>query len=118
MGGCSAAQSSSGGDGGANGDALAWDAAVQQDAAFALPPAAGSPQILVRHEDGHWIRIQPHEGAQPENLTLALDKLGAGTDDVISVSGDAAWLVLSTSRFGCSSSGCIAVVKADLTGAG
>jgi hypothetical protein len=117
VGGCSAAQSSSSGDAGATGDASSADAGVQ-DAAFVLPPAVGSPQIIVRHEDGHWIRIEPREGATPENLTVALDKLGAGTDDVISVSSDAAWLVLSTARFGCSSSGCLAVVKADLSGAG
>ena len=83
-----------------------------------LPPIVGKAQAVLQHADGRWLRIQPTAGAVFEDLSKALTQLSdgeAGQDDIISVSSDAGWLVMTTSRFGCSSTGCIAIVKSDLS---
>lgn len=121
-----ASDAGSHGDTGASLDADLLDAGKDGTRSFAdadspdrtAPPIVGKAQVVVRHNDGRWLRIEPTAGAAGENLSQSLTKLSAGQDDVISVSADAGWLVLSTSRFGCSSSGCLALVKSDLSAPG
>jgi hypothetical protein len=95
------------------------DASVEAsaDAGASVVPTA-PPQVLVRAQDGHSIRIRAVEGAQPEDLTQSLTRLSAGQDDVISISADGIWLVMATSRFGCKSTGCLALVRSDLSAQG
>src|SRR5690606_23561496 len=59
-------------------------------------------------------------GAEPEDLSLALDALGpSAPDEWVGISPDGEWLLLGTERFdpGCAGWPCLAVVPADLASA-
>ena len=78
--------------------------------------APGGPQqVLVRITGGSWLRIFPQANTSPEDLSASLTAVSAGTDGIISVSADGSWLVMYTSRFGCSGTGCLAYIRSDLS---
>ncbi len=67
---------------------------------------------------GDVYRIAAQAGAQPENVSAALDELAAGADDEwLNVSPDGAWLLLSTDRFdaACADWPCLALLPRDLS---
>ena len=71
-------------------------------------------------DNGHVYRLAAQEGAQPENISLALDALGPGTEDEwLNVSPDGGWLLTSTDRFDpdCVGWPCLALIPADLSAA-
>ena len=79
-------------------------------------PAAGV--ITYTLPEGDVFRIAAQEGAQPENISAALDALAPGEDDEwLNVSPDGAWLLLSTDRFdpACAGWACLALLPADLS---
>lgn len=73
--------------------------------------------ITFRLSDGHIYRIRPEAGAQPVDLTLALNSLSPGTEDEsVSASPDGRWLAVVTDRFGIGGGWPgLAVVPADLS---
>lgn len=73
---------------------------------------------ITYHFNGHVYRIAAVEGAQPENISKALDKLSPGSGDrQLNISPDGEWLVLETERFDpeCVGWACLAIISADLT---
>jgi hypothetical protein len=62
---------------------------------------------------GELFRIAAREGAQPENLSKALDRLSPGADLYANTSPSGDWLVIRTTRFGCADE-CLAVVSGDM----
>lgn len=73
--------------------------------------------ITFRLPDGHIYRIRPEAGAQPVDLTLALNSLSPGTEDEsVNTSPDGRWLAVVTDRFGIGGGWPgLAVVSADLS---
>jgi hypothetical protein len=71
--------------------------------------------VAYRVADGRIFLIEAAPGAQPVNLTDALDGISAGVDGDINVSPDGAWLALVTTRFGCDSWQCAVVVDVGLS---
>ncbi len=68
--------------------------------------------------NGHVYRIAAEQGATPEDVSLALDGLAAGSgDELLNISPDGSWLVLNTERFdsGCVGWACLAIVAGDLS---
>lgn len=81
-------------------------------------PADAAGHITYQHNEGHIYRIQAREGATPEDVSLALDRLASGSeDDDLNISPDGEWLVLNTDRFdpGCVGWSCLALVAGDLS---
>jgi hypothetical protein len=74
-----------------------------------IPPAIFG-HVVFRLPDGHDYRVEARDGAKPEDLTKALDAIGAGTDGFVNTSPNGAWMVVQTSRFGCGADLCVAVV--------
>jgi Tol biopolymer transport system component len=89
------------------------------------PPATGNGRITYTfsiERDVHTavFRIAAENGAQPENISAALDKLSpvnTPLDMMLNSSPNGEWLVLSTNRFyaECADWNCLALVKGDLT---
>ncbi len=78
--------------------------------------AAG--HITYQLSDGEVYRIAAHAEATPENVSLALDRLAAGSEDAdLNISPDGEWLILNTDRFdaGCAGWPCLAIVAGDLS---
>jgi hypothetical protein len=89
-------------------------------AAFCLPPAslAAQARVTYRLPDGPLYRIDASAGANPVDLSAALDALAPGIDDEwVNTSPDGAWLLVSSDRFhpGCAGWPCLAVVRGDLS---
>ena len=89
----------------------------------AVGPASGTSGVITYtlESSGHVYRIAAQEGAQPEDISLALDALAPGTqDEWLNVSPDGAWLLTSTDRFDpdCNGWPCLALIPADLSTAG
>ena len=67
---------------------------------------------------GKVYRVEAREGAEPEDISAALDSLSpASEDDFLSTSSDGKWLVVESERFDpeCVGWSCLAVVAGDLT---
>ncbi len=96
---------------------------VLEDGAVIPPPPPPPP--LPTAGGGHLyftlgdrvLRIPAKAGAQPENVSLALDRQGRGTRDrYLTASLDGAWMVLAGGRFGCEGE-CLIKVPRDLSAA-
>lgn len=72
--------------------------------------------ITFRLPDGPLYRVPAEPGAEPEDLSLALDALAPGSDDWANPSPDGALLLVSTGRFAeeCAGWACLALLPADL----
>lgn len=84
-----------------------------------LPPLLGA-RIVYRLNGGHLFRLAAQEGAVPEDLSAALDRLATGTqDDWINCSPNGEWLLASTDRFDPGSVGyaSLAVIRGDVSSA-
>ena len=79
----------------------------------------GAGYVTFRLPDGHVYRIEAERGAVPEDISVALNQLGVGSDNWLNISPDGAWLLLDTERFDadCAGYGCLAIVDARVTGA-
>jgi hypothetical protein len=79
-------------------------------------PAATGGRITYRLPSGELFRIEARDGATPENLTAALDRLASGNDNWLNTSANGEWLVLDTERFDpdCAGFACLAVVTGAL----
>jgi hypothetical protein len=62
-------------------------------------------------------RMEARVGAQPVDVSAALDRLSPGKDDYVNTSPNGEWLVVRTSRFGCGQSECLAIVSKNLCAA-
>jgi hypothetical protein len=74
--------------------------------------------ITYRLPEGHIYRLAAAEGAEPQDISSALDALApAATDEWLNISPDGAWLLLSTERFdpACNGWACLVLVDAGLT---
>jgi len=80
------------------------------------PATAGRGHITYRLGDAVF-RLSASAGATPENISAALNTLGAGNDSWLNTSPDGAWLLLSAERFdpGCVGWACLALVRGDLS---
>ncbi len=79
---------------------------------------AGGGHITYQLPDGHVYRIEARDGAVPEDISLALNRLAAGSEDgQLNISPDGEWLVLNTDRFDpeCVGWACLAIVPSDLS---
>jgi hypothetical protein len=94
---------------------------VLEDGAIVDPPPPPPP--LPTSGGGHFyytlgnriLRIAAKQGAQAENISLALDRVSRGSRDRYpAASLDGAWLVFAASRFGCQSE-CLVRVTRDLS---
>lgn len=66
----------------------------------------------------HVYRLEARAGAQPEDVSKALDRLGPGTDHYINTSPNGEWLLVQTTRFGCPKDmECLTVVSKNLCAA-
>jgi hypothetical protein len=74
-----------------------------------FPPGDGAGHVVFRMPEGKWDRVEATAGAKVEDIDTRLDAVSAGKDNAVSLSPDGAWLVLSTTRFGCPGD-CIATV--------
>ncbi len=87
--------------------------------------AQGTGEIVFEATDEaagtrHMYRVAATAGAEPEDLSLALDALGpSAPDEWVGISPDGEWLLFGTERFdpGCAGWPCLAVVPADLSSA-
>ncbi|MGF1623725.1 MAG: hypothetical protein ACFCVH_02485 [Alphaproteobacteria bacterium] len=84
--------------------------------------ASGAGQIVFEAFDVEELatrlyRIPARAGETPEDVSAALDVIGAGQDNWITLSPDGGWLLLGTQRFDptCSGWPCLAVAPADLS---
>ncbi len=80
--------------------------------------SAGGGYITYSLPEGHVYRIEARDGATPEDISLALDRLAPGSEDgQLNISPDGAWLVLNTDRFDqeCVGWPCLAIVPGDLS---
>jgi hypothetical protein len=83
-----------------------------------VTPVPGGGVITYHLPEGHVYRLRAQEGAQPEDVSLALNALAPGSeDDWLNVSPDGEWLLLSTDRFDpqCAGWPCLARIQADLS---
>ncbi|HVO71205.1 MAG TPA: hypothetical protein VMT24_14240 [Aggregatilineaceae bacterium] len=96
---------------------LLGSAATAAPSSMATPMPGGG--VITYHlPEGHVYRLRAQEGAQPEDVSLALNALAPGSeDDWLSISPDGAWLLLSTDRFDpqCAGWPCLALIQADLS---
>lgn len=101
------------GDGGVD-----FDLAGRDDAGNTPVDLAGvaSTHIAYRlSDDGHVYRVAAVAGAQPEDVSAGLAE-SAGADSAVGLSRDGLWLGLLTTRFGCGSWSCLALVATSPTG--
>ncbi len=101
------------GDAVESGDAVEPGDAVVADAVSSNLDGPGTLAFMHPTDGATLLGAQPE--ALPRPIKTALDPLSAGTDKSISISEDGAWLALITTRFGCGSWECLAVVPADLS---
>lgn len=76
-----------------------------------------SGSVVYTVEGEGLFRIEARDGAEPENLSDALDEVVSGQgDEWVSASRDGDWLLVSSERFdGCDGWACVAVVDADVS---
>ena len=83
------------------------------------PMGSGHGRIVYALPDGNVYRVDARAGAQPQNVSAALDDLssGPGADEWISSSRDGQWLLLNTERFdpACAGWACLTIVNSALT---
>ena len=102
------------GDGGASAN---LDLAGTDDAGNSPVDLAGVATTHVAYrlsEDGHIYRVAAVSGAVPEDVSAGLTS--AGDDSAVGLSRDGAWLGILTTRFGCGSWSCLALVATSPTG--
>ncbi len=102
------------GDGGAGTN---FDLAGTDDAGNAPVDLAGVATTHVAYrlsEDGHIYRVAAVSGAVPEDVSAGLTS--AGDDSAVGLSRDGLWLGILTTRFGCGSWSCLALVATSPTG--
>jgi hypothetical protein len=92
------------------------------DMGFGFPPASDMmPSPATSHvayrlsSDGHIYRVAAQAGAVPEDVSKGLTS--AGSDTAVGISRDGRWLGLLTTRFGCGSWACLALVATSPRGA-
>ena len=71
-------------------------------------PGAGH---VVYRVNNRVYRMEARPGAKPQDITKALDRLGAGQDGFITTSSDGEWMLVQTSRFGCGEEMCMVLVN-------
>jgi hypothetical protein len=71
---------------------------------------------VVYHARDKVFRIEARVGAEPEDISAALDRFSSGTDKFINTSPNGRWLLVQTTRFGCLDE-CLAIVSGDLCSA-
>lgn len=87
---------------------------VANDVDSGTSDAGGPGHVAYRLAGGPVFLIEATAGAQPLNVTQALDALSPGTDGGVNVSPDGAWLSVVTTRFGCQSVACVVVIDMGL----
>jgi hypothetical protein len=107
-----------GGSGGSNGDGGAGAGGSGGGFGGGNWPAAKSAHVVykVAGSDGHIFRVAASAGAQPEDVSDRLSA-SAGSDSNAGISRDGKWLALTTTRFGCGSWSCLALVATAPDGA-
>jgi len=72
--------------------------------------------ITYRGPNGHVYRSAVQQGATPEDLTVGLNALSAGSNDrSLSISPDGQWMAMETDRFGIGSWTGLALVRSNLS---
>jgi hypothetical protein len=79
------------------------------------PPPLGDGRVVVRLPDTRWHRLLAKVGSSPEDVSIGMDKISAGSDSFVNVSKDGDWLVASGSRFSCGSGSCLVIFSGDLS---
>lgn len=87
------------------------------------PPAGPLPAGVITYAlpERRVFRIAPVEGATPEDVSAALDRLAPGSEDAwLNVSPDGEWLLVESNRFDpeCADWPCLALVTGDLSAGG
>lgn len=79
--------------------------------------ASDNPGWVSYQFDGDLFRIKAVQGAQPENVSSALDALSSGEDTWLSISPDGSRILIETTRFheDCEGWACLAVVNFELS---
>jgi hypothetical protein len=101
------------GDGGVD-----FDLAGRDDAGNVPVDLAGVTATHVAYrlsDDGHVYRVAAVAGAVPEDVSAGL-AASAGDDSAVGLSRDGLWLGILTTRFGCGSWSCLALVATSPTG--
>lgn len=95
--------------------ALAFDSATDGGQ---TPGQAAGGHLTYSLENGTVFRIEAVAGAEPENISQALDRLAPGSSDgLLNISPDGAWLALVSDRFDpeCAGWPCLVIVDRDLS---
>ena len=85
----------------------------------AMVPAAGG-HIAYGLSDGRVYRVEAREGATPEDISLRLDSLSAGSpDEMLNISPNGEWLLVSSGRLDpkCDGRPCLALIGTDISAA-
>jgi hypothetical protein len=86
------------------------------DGDMAWLPAATTHVVYRLSGNGHVYRVDAHSSASPEDVTSSLDGNSPGDDSNIGISRDGGWLSLTTTRFGCGTWACLALVATSPAG--
>jgi hypothetical protein len=92
------------------------DLAIAFGNAGDMPPPATTHVVYKLAGDDHVYRVAARAGSKPEDVS-ALLAASAGSDSAVDISRDGKWISLTTTRFGCGSWACLALVATSPTGA-
>jgi hypothetical protein len=101
-------------DGGDVGDAGGGDGTIGFPGAADMAPPATTHVAYRLASDGHVYRVAARAGSIPEDVSKGLTS--AGSDSAVGLSRDGLWLGLLTTRFGCGSWSCLALVQTSPVG--
>jgi hypothetical protein len=89
---------------------------LPSDGDMAWLPAATTHVVYRLSGNGHVYRVEAHSGASPEDVSSSLNGNSPGDDSNIGISRDGGWLSLTTTRFGCGTWACLALVATSPAG--
>jgi len=110
------ARSAGGASAGRSGEAgSAPDSSVGGSAAGGSAGVAAGGVVAMMHPDGFAALVDVQGAGKLLNVSAQLDAVSSGADKSVAISPDGAWLALTTTRFGCGSWDCLALVPRDLS---
>ncbi len=86
---------------------------VEVNDARCVTPASPTYIVYQAQASGRSFRIEARPGGAREDLTARLELLGPGADDYVNASPDGGWLIVGTTRVGCSAEACVALARRD-----
>jgi hypothetical protein len=85
------------------------------DADLVSQAPVGATGTVIVSEGGAFTRITADGSAEPEQLSVMLETLSAGSDRWVAPSRNGQWLAMETERFGCEDWSCLAVARSDVS---